>query len=361
MALCAIIACSQSNSDQKTNNAYRIEGTLIGAKDGDIILLMRGRQRDSIKITNEKFMFNFTMEHPDMISLFPLEGGIILRMFVEPGEVKVMGEVGALAGATLRGDGVKNWVYYTSKTRGYDEADRAARLKMSRNEQLTDEDMAAIRTAQAKGREARIETIRTRPDSPLSGFLLNYHFVNQREYALGKELYDGLSEKGKASFYAQLFKTTSDKQGQLEHSRGKQAPAFTLTDKNGKNISLSDYKGKYLLLDFWGSWCNPCRRSHPHLVELYNKYKGKNFDIIGLANERDTIGERWRQAIKDDKLTWKQANLTANKTGKAVLNSYNVNAFPTKFLIDPKGEIMNFYVGSGGTVLDDKLKEIFGK
>jgi thiol-disulfide isomerase/thioredoxin len=281
-------------------------------------------------------------------------------MFIQPGEVKIVGEVDAMAGATLRGDGVKDWLHYTSKTRSYDQAARAARSKIGNNEELTTEEMATIRTAQVKGREALIATIKELPDSPLSGFLLNTYLTAQNDYALGKELYGGLSEKGKESIYAKMFKQTSDRQGKLEGSKGQQAPAFTLTDKDGKNLSLSDYKGKYLLMDFWGSWCGPCRQSHPHLVELYNKYKGVNFDIVGLASERDTLGERWRKAIADDKLTWKQANLATNSKGEEVLDDYNVRAFPTKILINPKGEIMAFYVG-GSSELDDKLKEIFGK
>ncbi|MDR2627000.1 MAG: AhpC/TSA family protein [Dysgonamonadaceae bacterium] len=354
IALCIMSACSQNPT-----NVYKIKGALTGAKDGDVVTLMHGRQRDSAMITNGKFVFNFTMENPDIINLVPPGGGMTLRMFVQPGEVKIAAEAGALANATLSGDGVKDWIYYTSKTKTYDEKARAVHRKMMKQEELTEEDHAILRTAQEKSREALIEVIRTHPDSPLSGFLLNVYLTSQSDYALGKELYEGLSEKGKETHYAKMFKETSDRQGKLEESKGRQAPAFTLIDKDGQNFSLSDYEGKYLLLDFWGSWCGPCRQSHPHLVELYDKYKSKNFDVVGLAHERDSLGEKWLQAIEADELSWRQANLTTNSNGRKVLDDYSVKAFPTKILISPKGEIITFYEG-GTNEIDNKLKEIFG-
>jgi len=284
-------------------------------------------------------------------------------MFVQPGNVKLTGEAGALEHAALQGNGVKDWNYYTSLTKAHDENEKKSitariRIKMIKNEALTEEEKEVVRIAQLRSREAVSKTIKAHPDSPLSGFLLYNYLKSQRDYKTGKELYDGLSEKGKNAHYAKLFKAISDKQGQLEQSAGAPAPAFTLTDKDGKQVSLSDYKGKYVLLDFWGSWCAPCRRSHPHLVELYTKYKDKNLDILGLASEKESDNVKWFNAIERDGLPWRQVNLKTNETGKEVKTNYHVTAFPTKILIGPDGEIVFFSVGATNEI-EEKLKIVF--
>lgn len=326
LVLCTVVAYGQ-----ESNQNYKIEGTLIGAKDGDQVGLMRGgRQNETATITKEKFVFSFNMEYPDLVRLLPPGGGMALRMFIVPGTVKFTSNTDSWTNATFEGDAVDDWNFYINQTRS------------------------------GGDRGALSETIKAHPDSPLSGFLLNTYLTAQTDYALSKELYDGLSEKGKSSHHAKLFKETSDKQGALEQSRGKQAPAFTLVDKDEQQISLSDYNGKYLILDFWGSWCGPCRMSHPHLIEIYNKYKGKNFDILGLANQRGESTEKWLQAIEEDGLLWKQVNLTTNEKGMEVVTNYNVRAYPTKILISPRGEILALYVGNSSE-MDAKLKEIFGE
>lgn len=124
---------------------------------------------------------------------------------------------------------------------------------------------------------------------------------------------------------------------------GKPAPDFSLTDIDGKNLKLSDFRGKWVLLDFWGSWCIWCRRGNPSLVELYEKYGGKDFEIIGLA-ARDKE-DAWKKAIVDDHLTWKHANLEMNEGGSDLPAKYNVAGYPTKILVDPEGNISVISVG----------------
>jgi peroxiredoxin len=113
---------------------------------------------------------------------------------------------------------------------------------------------------------------------------------------------------------------------------GKQAPNFVLKNVKGDTISLSSLQGKVVLVDFWASWCGPCRRSNKHLRELYAKYKSKGFEILGVATGDEQ--DEWKKAIKEDKITLLQVF-----DDKGIADIYNVNYIPLGFLIDKKGRI----------------------
>ncbi|QPH39909.1 TlpA disulfide reductase family protein [Pedobacter endophyticus] len=117
---------------------------------------------------------------------------------------------------------------------------------------------------------------------------------------------------------------------------GEIAPGFTVNTAEGKPVSLSDYKGKYVLVDFWASWCQPCRQENPNVVKVYNKYKNKNFDILGIS--LDTDKDAWLNAVKADGLTWTHASELKDFNGETV-KKYQVQAIPASFLIDPNGKI----------------------
>lgn len=122
---------------------------------------------------------------------------------------------------------------------------------------------------------------------------------------------------------------------------GMRAMDFTLINNKGKEVSLSDYKGKVVLIDFWASWCGPCRKENPNVVEAYKKYKdkafktGKGFEVLSVSLDR---GEApWLKAIKDDRLVWK--GHVWDKDG-AVSTKYGVRSIPYGFLIDGEGKIV---------------------
>jgi thiol-disulfide isomerase/thioredoxin len=150
---------------------------------------------------------------------------------------------------------------------------------------------------------------------------------------------------------------------------GSMAHGFTKVDINGKTLSLSDFKGKYVILDFWASWCVPCRKSNPHMIELYNKYKSKNLDVIGIADDDGKIAV-WNDAVtKDGVGIWHQVlrGLNPDMIMKRIYNPgdmdelYGVTNIPTKILIDPNGKIIGRYGDQGGTDedMDKKLESIF--
>jgi peroxiredoxin len=118
---------------------------------------------------------------------------------------------------------------------------------------------------------------------------------------------------------------------------GQFAPAFTIKKVDGSTVSLADFKGKYVLLDFWASWCMPCRQENPNVVKAYNKYKDRNFTIFSVSLDKDPAA--WKQAIAADNLTWTHAGELSDFEGPTV-RLYQVEAIPSSFIIDPAGKII---------------------
>jgi peroxiredoxin len=134
---------------------------------------------------------------------------------------------------------------------------------------------------------------------------------------------------------------------------GKAAPELSLPDINGNEIKLSSFKGKYVLVDFWASWCLPCRRENPNVVQAYNKYKNKNFTILGVSLDKEK--DDWVHAIQKDNLSWTQVSDLQEWKSVAV-STYNFGGIPFNVLIDPDGKIIAQSLR--GDELDQKLSEI---
>lgn len=123
-------------------------------------------------------------------------------------------------------------------------------------------------------------------------------------------------------------------------SVGQMAPEITSTDPSGKTRSLSSMKGKVVLLDFWASWCGPCRRENPHVVEVYNKYKSKGFDVFSVSLDRNDGKQKWIDAIKQDGLVWENHVSDLQWWQSAAAQTYGVNSIPRTFLLDRTGKII---------------------
>lgn len=120
---------------------------------------------------------------------------------------------------------------------------------------------------------------------------------------------------------------------------GKQAPDFTLPDVNGKPVSLSSYRGKYVLVDFWASWCGPCRQENPNVVRAYNQFKSKGFNVLGVSLDRPGEKERWLKAIADDRLTWTHVS-DLKYWESEVVPLYGLQGIPFNVLVGPDGKII---------------------
>jgi len=134
---------------------------------------------------------------------------------------------------------------------------------------------------------------------------------------------------------------------------GKQAPDFSLPDVNGRVVSLTSFKGKFLLVDFWASWCGPCRAENPNVVKAYNEFKGRNFAILGVSLDKEKAP--WQEAIHADKLDWTHISDLKFWNSKAV-ETFKFNGIPFNLLIDPSGKIIAQSLR--GDDLENKLKEV---
>lgn len=169
-------------------------------------------------------------------------------------------------------------------------------------------------------------------------------------------LYESLSDELKKTEQGRQLKSAID--GLKLTAIGAMAPDFIQNDVNGAPVRLSSFKGKYVLLDFWASWCGPCRQENPNVVRTYNKYKDKNFTILGVSLDRENGKSAWLAAIKSDGLTWTQVS-DLKYWNNLAATVYGVQSIPQNFLIDPTGKIVAKNLR--GDDLDNKLSELLGK
>jgi peroxiredoxin len=134
---------------------------------------------------------------------------------------------------------------------------------------------------------------------------------------------------------------------------GKTVPELVMPDPNGKDVAISSFKGKYLLIDFWASWCGPCRMENPNVVKAYNEFKGKNFTILGVSLDKDK--DSWKKAITQDHLNWTQISDLKYWNSRAV-ETFGFQGIPFNVLVDPSGKVIAESLR--GDDLDAKLKQV---
>ncbi|GAA4314788.1 hypothetical protein GCM10023143_25780 [Compostibacter hankyongensis] len=214
--------------------------------------------------------------------------------------------------------------------------------------------LTAALDAAPRTREARVAVylkfVRTHPDSQASGDALR---VIQSEISWREleSLYQGLSEEVRNSKPCRNIPYTiaAGKRTDI----GRPAPDFTLADVKGDSVKLSSLRGKYVLLDFWASWCKPCRAENPYILKAYRHFKDRGFTVLGVSRDEDS--EKWKAAVREDGMPW-QNTIDRQPWEKSVIWLYGVYPIPDNFLIDPSGKIIARDLR--GDDLEKKLAEV---
>lgn len=336
-------------------NEFVLSGEIQGAKEKTVYLLYTNskgsKEHDSCRLQNGRFSFRGSISEPTF-GLLRINKEVIAdsenknmaALFLEPVNM----------GAKIIYDHFDEMTLTGSNThKEYTTLDKKHRVI---NETYSD----SLYERHSKLSE---EFIYNHNDSYISAYLLSSMRGRWPKNSV-QFLFTRFNAKVQSSSYGREIKAFLDDWD--TNSEGRKANDFTSKDFQGEIIKLSDFSGKYLLLDFWGSWCVPCRESSPHLIELFKKYSGKGFSIIGIATEYEQTGTKWKEAIQNDGTDiW--YNILSNplpgspgRFTKEIAEHFAVHVFPTKLLIDPCGYIIGRYQGTEEDVrLDEQLKEIY--
>ena len=353
-----------ANSGIAKDFKYKLNINLRGAKSGQPIFLHHKYDdkliTDSAVFTDEKTFFKGESKEANMFWLtLEKNNNPELIFFLDNGSAEINGEIGMLSAAMINAG--QTQIQYEQTQRLTNEYKNTRNQLLSRFQACNN--IGNVECAQAVLDSAQLNEknykkdilnfIRKNPSSNVGGFLIFASAFDWPSIPEYDEMYDALGETVKKGKFGKLaFNKINSMKGT---TIGYTALDFSQADVNGKMISLSSLRGKYVLVDFWASWCGPCRKENPNVVNSYKKYKDKGFDVFGVSFDENR--DKWIQAIEKDGLSWQQVSDLKgwqNEAGKL----YGVTSIPFNLLLDPQGKILA--KGLRGPDLDAKLAEIFG-
>lgn len=357
---------------------FTITGKIKGKPEGFIYLSYAESEgkykQDSAAIKNGAFVFKGSLREPAMAMLASssrirnMDDPNLSSIFIEPVAMKLQVEEGAFRNLKLSG------------SRSQDENEALIRQKEPVRKEMQpfvdaymkekDHEKAAAIRDQFEPFNARMDKIDSafmaaHPDSYVTAYIMKFK-MSSLTAKEASTIFNGWTDKLKQSDGGQDIAREIKKL--QSGSPGSMAPVFSVKDINGAQLSLADFKGqKYVLLDFWASWCVPCRKGNPHLLSLYGKYKEKGLEIVGVSDD-DSALDAWRTAVAKDQIgVWRHVLRGLKRTATGfdkstdISGPYGIHSLPTKILIDKEGMIIGRYGGGGegDEAMDKKLAELF--
>jgi peroxiredoxin len=359
-------ACHSSESGRAEHvekyDSFAIIGKITGLDTGMVYIMSRqSGKTDSARLDHGYFTFKGTADSVIFCNLgLKKDGDIQYRnvFFLQNGKMSMLLKIDSLQNALISGTPVQDEYNNYGNTVKNATGNRSAMLSKNYSAAVERKDKKAIDSLEKifdeidrVEKKIAVEYVKSHPDSYISPFEIYQYFSYNPDGNELNNLYKVLDPSIQSSYFGRKVKELLDKA--LLTNIGQPAPDFTSADTAGKSISLSSLRGKYVLLDFWASWCGPCRRENPSVVKAFKQFHPKGFDIMGVS--LDESKQDWEEAIKKDGLAWSQvSDLKGWKNDVAV--QYGIQGIPMNYLLDKNGKIVA--KGLRGGDLVKKLQEV---
>lgn len=339
-----------------------IKGKVVGITNGSVSVtteVFSQKKTFDAPIANGRFEVKITQPSPTLYSLVIKEDPTgRLLFFADNGIIQIDVVKGSMSNAKVSGSiSNKEFAQYNSMVEAYDGLlNRIKEVYANLDEAgalLPKQDsLESIFNITSQKKDSSIQSwVRLHSQSFVSPLVMILNYGNDGNPVMMRPMFDSFSEAVKKSYYGNFLESVLIRKEGLDV--GKKAPNFSQTDTLGNSVSLESFKGKYVLVDFWASWCGPCRQENPNLVRTYEKFKSRNFEILGVS--LDNNKDKWLQAIKDDQLNWPHvSDLKYWKNEVAV--QYGVQSIPANFLLDKEGNIIA--KGLRGAALEQALGQL---